>query len=143
MSRTPGMLQMLTKHWLFLHPGWEVSSVRSGLASASPLGPQSQMQSVLREYLSNRWTDRWVYRVPSSGKTKCFCNLSPPRNILLLQIKSQEWEFPGRPAVKISPSSARDAGSIPGQELRSHDSIAIKQNRSRNDIVTNSSRLLK
>ena len=37
----------------FFHPGWEVSSVRSGAASAL----FTAGSSVLREYLSNRWTD--------------------------------------------------------------------------------------
>ena len=40
------------------------------------------------------------------------------------------WDFPGGPVVKILPSNAEDAGSVPGQEAKiPHTSWAKNQNR--------------
>ena len=39
------------------------------------------------------------------------------------------WDFPGGPAVKILPSKAEDAGSVPGEEAKiPHTSWPKKQN---------------
>ena len=41
--------------------------------------------------------------------------------------KMQGWDFPGGPVVKTSPSKARGAGSIPGQESKIPQDLGPKK----------------
>ena len=52
-------------------------------------------------------------------------------------------DFPGDPVVRISPSSAEDVGSIPGQGAKIPHTSQPKKHKKRSNIVTNSIKIFK
>ena len=61
----------------------------------------------------------------------------------LSYLNSQCWDFPGSSVVKTSPSNAGGAGSIPGQELRSHMPRPESQNMKQKQYCNKFNKVLK
>ena len=66
----------------------------------------------------------------------------PASNYNSISLRDNDRDFPGGPMVETLPSNPRGLCVIPGQgaELRSHMPVVKKQNR--NNIVTNSIKIL-
>ena len=47
----------------------------------------------------------------------------------------QGWDFPGGPVVKTSPSKARGAGSIPGQESKIPQDLGPQKKNHKTQVI--------
>ena len=46
-----------------------------------------------------------------------------------------QWDFPGGPVIKTSPSEARDVGSIPGQEAKIQNALRPKTQKHKTEAI--------